>query len=35
MEAKNYFKGKRLTGEIPKTGEITLHGIRYFEKITY
>jgi len=35
MAAKNYFKGKRLTGEIPKTGDITLHGIRYFEKITY
>lgn len=35
MEAKNYFKGKRLTGEIAKTGNITLHGIRYFEKITY
>jgi len=35
MAAKNYFKGKRLTGEIAKTGDITLHGIRYYEKITY
>lgn len=35
VAAKAFFKAKRLMNEIPKDKETVLHGIRYYEKITY
>ena len=35
VASKAFFKAKRILNEIPKDKEVTLHGIRYYEKITY